>query len=638
MGVRDYSTNPAQNGIMPGIAMLDTPPTSAAHATSVRQIMADVAVRFREVASVKDFGAVGDGVADDTAAFLLWVAALNDPTQPAAGYVPGGSYLINSATLASTALNFTREVQIFGLHMPTITVAGTAVMRCVLYFLNTGSTVSGIKFVGNSQGTGYTNGAAIIFEQSAGATADMLDCRVKGCRFDNFKTTFWIEFLGGSATYKISGYEVTACRFTSRVGNSIAPASIGTNASFICAYGNEAVLGTVEGGIVADNLMEATYVKSGIQLFHGVRKTIVRNNTIINAGLIGATDDSGAYGIFVYSNDNEATDNQVISNTILNARSLGIYIRGTNERVVVRGNIISGVTDLLNATLPKGGIAFLAATDFVCEGNAVANTAADGFFFVGHSTIPTKRALFQNNSAYACGTGVVALGSAFGIRLVGANQINTGVEVRGFTAIAGVSGVGVSLYDSGGFSGLVLSGLNINSTVALSRGVFVFKNETVYNLAGALIGGGGSTIKVVYRGVDMAGVLGNAVVHGVDMFGPFSSRALMLDQSNTAIGDGVTIRNQTAASGGFGLGTASSTGAIADSLRFIGCDDAAIVFQSGSDMGVNAPTWAATRDDFVKNVLPIKTAFTGAIAAYFYTTRGWRRMVSTWEECRELTA
>lgn len=587
---------------------------------------------------VKAFGAKGDGTTDDTAAFTAWVAALNAGTVSASGELPTGNYSLNSATLASAPLTLTRDVRIYGGNGATITLTGTAAVLAIFHVVNVGATFEDILFVGNNQGVAYVSGGAIFFELTAAATADMLNCHVRRCRFDNFRCTYCVELLGGSATFKISGYSVVGCRFTSRAGNSIGPAAIGTNAALICAYGNEAVTptGTVESGLIADNLMEATYVKAGVQLFHGVRKTIVRNNTVINAGLTGAADDSGAYGIFAYSNDNEATDNQIVGNTIINARSLGIYVRGTNERIVVMGNIVTGVTDLLNATLPKGGIAFLSATDFICEGNVVTGAAADGFFFVGHATIATKRALFQNNSTYSCGTGAVALGSAFGIRLVGAYQFNQGVEVRGFTAVAGVTGVGVSLYDSGGFSGLVLTGLNVNSTVALSNGVHVFRNETVYNLTGLVVGGG-STIKTVYRGIDMAGVLGNAVIYGVDLIGPFSSRALNIDQSNTAIGDGVTVRSQTVASGGFALGTASAIGAIADSLRFIGCDDGALVFVSGTDMGVNAPTWSATRNDFVKNLLPTKTAFTGGLAAYSYTMRGWRRAASTWEECRELT-
>jgi hypothetical protein len=50
--------------------------------------------RFADVVNVKDFGAVGDGVADDTAAFNLAATAANNQKSI---FVPSGTYLISSA-------------------------------------------------------------------------------------------------------------------------------------------------------------------------------------------------------------------------------------------------------------------------------------------------------------------------------------------------------------------------------------------------------------------------------------------------------------------------------------------------------------------------------------------------------------
>jgi hypothetical protein len=49
--------------------------------------------KLRESVSVKDFGATGDGVTDDTAAFDSWITALGTS---GSGYIPAGTYLVNT--------------------------------------------------------------------------------------------------------------------------------------------------------------------------------------------------------------------------------------------------------------------------------------------------------------------------------------------------------------------------------------------------------------------------------------------------------------------------------------------------------------------------------------------------------------
>lgn len=56
-----------------------------------------VQAKLREVVSLKDFGAVGDGIADDTAAVTAWAAAAKGKN----GYVPAGTYLVQPITIAA---------------------------------------------------------------------------------------------------------------------------------------------------------------------------------------------------------------------------------------------------------------------------------------------------------------------------------------------------------------------------------------------------------------------------------------------------------------------------------------------------------------------------------------------------------
>ena len=57
--------------------------------------------KLRDIVSVKDFGAVGDGVADDTAAFnAAWTASNPNPV-----FVPSGSYAV-TGTISGQFFSF----------------------------------------------------------------------------------------------------------------------------------------------------------------------------------------------------------------------------------------------------------------------------------------------------------------------------------------------------------------------------------------------------------------------------------------------------------------------------------------------------------------------------------------------------
>ena len=63
--------------------------------------------KMRDIVSVKDFGAVGDGATDDTAAFTAALTAAGN-TSP---FVPKGNYLVNTETVSIS--RFTGEGIIF---------------------------------------------------------------------------------------------------------------------------------------------------------------------------------------------------------------------------------------------------------------------------------------------------------------------------------------------------------------------------------------------------------------------------------------------------------------------------------------------------------------------------------------------
>ena len=74
-----------------------------------------------DIISVKDFGAVGDGVTDDTAALSRFVAYVNSRPKyspPISAYLPNGVYL------TTATLDFTRPVALYGFQGATINYSG----------------------------------------------------------------------------------------------------------------------------------------------------------------------------------------------------------------------------------------------------------------------------------------------------------------------------------------------------------------------------------------------------------------------------------------------------------------------------------------------------------------------------------
>jgi hypothetical protein len=69
---------------------------------AIDSVFTNVEAKLSQIVSVKDFGAVGDGVTDDTAAFTA-AAAYSSPVQVS---VPVGTYLLNSSPVASSSVSW----------------------------------------------------------------------------------------------------------------------------------------------------------------------------------------------------------------------------------------------------------------------------------------------------------------------------------------------------------------------------------------------------------------------------------------------------------------------------------------------------------------------------------------------------
>jgi hypothetical protein len=118
--------------------------------------------KMRDVVSVKDFGAVGDGVTNDAASIQTAIAASAGKTL----YFPDGTYLINSpvtGTVNNITIDFGVATIINTVALPTITVDGLSI-NPIIYLQGNNTTVKnglfsglasqGIRIEGTSSGIG----------------------------------------------------------------------------------------------------------------------------------------------------------------------------------------------------------------------------------------------------------------------------------------------------------------------------------------------------------------------------------------------------------------------------------------------------------------------------------------------------
>jgi len=85
-----------------------------------------VQAKLRDVVSVKDFGAVGDGVTDDTAAIQAALSAAANRQVPAVVYLPSGAYRITSTLKIATTISMVGEYS--GVGPPPSQITGVTLL------------------------------------------------------------------------------------------------------------------------------------------------------------------------------------------------------------------------------------------------------------------------------------------------------------------------------------------------------------------------------------------------------------------------------------------------------------------------------------------------------------------------------
>jgi parallel beta-helix repeat protein len=306
--------------------------------------------------NVLDFGAVGDGVTDDTAAVQ---AAITSMAVTGGNLVfPDGNYKITSTLTLSSNVNYiaqgnaiiTLDVPEIGLQIPNagtkitingFTIGGTSA-RAISSTI--GGTCSRITITNNTisgatlAGAGYTSG--VFFTNAS-------DCVVENNSFSNNGVGTGTVFSADVAFY--------------------APAA-GTQNSRNKILNNRC----------------ASVVASFNILAFNIDRTVISENSC--SGALNGSGNNSGYGIAVYDTSSytlpysTTSFNTISDNIVTNTQGTGIYGASIDNTSIVGNVCTTNGTTQLDATLPVGGIVLNGpfCSQNLIVGNTVASSGKDG--------------------------------------------------------------------------------------------------------------------------------------------------------------------------------------------------------------------------------------------------------------------
>jgi hypothetical protein len=494
---------------------------------------------------------------DASDGFLAFIDAINASTATRiVGLVPAGVYRLDAARLLQVAPIIARDgVTLCGEGKPTIRLNGAPALPALIRFRNCTGRVKGIAFVGNGQGSGYTNGSAIQFLVDSAATRSTAFMEVIDCDFDNFRSPSWIYGFVSHHTFGIDRVLIANNSVVSRPGNSINPDALGMrSAAFLLQSKADPRHGG--GGIrnihINDNVVDASHIKSGIFLSDRIERCTIARNRVIGAGIEGASDNAGGYAFAAYDSDGLGMRGIVFKNNIVDGvRSAGIYCAGLADATIdhLTGH---GQIDLTDATLPKGLIVLNGVTRFDV-GNVVADAIGDTAVYVVPDPSGTIGTIHD----------VEATRCRNAIYLVSALGTST-IRVDGLRARACLYGILGNLVDGGAARTWTLTRLDIASAVPGSDGVRIF-SEGSAPVYPTLQIGGSSVIETAHAGVVISQIRASRIgIDGITFRGSFSSAGIDADGAHGLMLDNLVFDGQAAT--GYAMRLAGARGSVGKAI------------------------------------------------------------------------
>jgi parallel beta-helix repeat protein len=331
--------------------------------------------KLKDVVSVKDFGAVGDGVADDTAEIQ---AAVDSMSAGSSLYFPGGTYLVTGIQLSGTlqnktGLSFVSESAVIKL-ANGITNKNTAEIVSGSDYLISGLTFKGNKGTVTTTGTdaSYRYFNALYVGAVAGKT--LSNVKIEYCSFDDAP---YCGLMAGSGPVEpaailpgVDSLSVNGCSFT---GNEVGVAGGAQRSS---TYTGNTFTDNDIYGILIDvastsvsvtgNSIDNLSIAGGINscLFAYNADYVSFTNNTCTGGKLGILLDSGSNFCTISGNTCfgqttnsirvvSSTHTTVSGNTVKNAGQAGIYLGVASTQCTVVGNVVadSGFDNIICDTI-----------------------------------------------------------------------------------------------------------------------------------------------------------------------------------------------------------------------------------------------------------------------------------------------
>ena len=361
-------------------------------------------VKDRLSISVKDFGATGDGITDDSAAITAACAALS-PGKTL--YFPPGTYLV-AATVLDAAVVLPVDCNMFmerGAWLKKSDAGGSILAPLGRNVLQVNIDGGGYPLIGGVAGTWTIENAGIraYFDPSIGLGATdvvIVNSEIKNC-------TYGVQ-ANGSQRWRISNSKIHRIKFTGVL--------MGFYASYDCAYN---VIGRNHFEDLGDYAV-AFYQVGGEAAGFGVYNT-VENNTAKDCN-----QRTSGYAYGVEQGDPAYQSNFLfIGNQYIDTVSSGTYGHGgivisscTNSAVV--GNVLTGS---LGSNVDAGVSAFLSVNCLI-EGNVVTRFRGHAVFADGSTDLSIRANQFKD-----CGDA----STSYAALMLALNETTTGTTVQGNT-------------------------------------------------------------------------------------------------------------------------------------------------------------------------------------------------------------